>query len=97
MLRDEVIEKLRADREALDGFGVTSIGVFGSVARGEEDSGSDVDILVDYDEKVTLGLFGFLEMKEHLESLLGRQVDLATPDALHPDLRDGILEELVHA
>jgi len=34
MLRDEILDKLRADKEALDAFGVRTIGVFGSVARG---------------------------------------------------------------
>lgn len=97
MLRDEVLEKLRADKEALDGFGVRSISVFGSVARDEASADSDVDILVDYDEKKIPGLFGFIGLKHHLESLLGRSVDLATPDSLHPALRDDILKEVVNA
>ncbi len=50
MLRDEILDKLRADKAALDGFGVRSIGVFGSVARGEAGPDSDVDIAVDYDK-----------------------------------------------
>ncbi len=97
MLRDEILDKLRADKAALDGFGVRSIGVFGSVARGDETPDSDVDIAVDYDKKITVGLFGFIEMREHLESILGREVDLVMSDALHPELKDGILKETVYA
>jgi predicted nucleotidyltransferase len=44
----EVIQQLRYDRAVLDRFGVGSIALFGSVARGEAGAGSDVDILVDY-------------------------------------------------
>ncbi len=97
MLRDEILARLRADRPALKRFGVKSIGVFGSVARGEADADSDIDILVDYAEGTSTGLFEFLDLKEHLETLLERPVDLVTPEALHPMLRDDILKEFVHA
>ena len=97
MDRDEILERLRADRESLDRFGVRTIAVFGSIARGEGRVSSDVDVLVDFREEATPGLFGFLDLKEHLEGLLGCAVDLATPKALHPALRDGILDEAVYA
>lgn len=97
MLRDEVLRKLREDKPKLDAFGVKAVGVFGSVARGEDDAESDIDIVVDYRPEDIPGLFAFVGLKQHLEELLGRRVDLATPDALHPALRDGILKEIVYA
>jgi predicted nucleotidyltransferase len=97
VLRDEILGKLRADKAALDRFGVKSIAVFGSVARGEGGAKSDVDILVEYREDATPGLFEFVGLKHHLEDVLGRKVDLATPDALHPALKDDILKETVYA
>ena len=97
MLRDEILDKLRADKEALDAFGVKAIGVFGSVARGQDGPDSDVDILVDYDHQVTRGIFGFLDLKEHIEDVLGRQVDLVMRNGLHRRLRDRILDEAVYA
>lgn len=97
MLRDEVLENLRADKEALDGFGVKVIGVFGSVARGEEGPDSDLDILVDYDEKKIPGLFGLVDLKNHLEALLGRSVDLIVRDGIYPDLKENILKDAIYA
>lgn len=97
MLLDEIIEKLRTDKAALDAYGVKAIGVFGSVARGQAGPDSDVDIIVDYDSSVTRGLFGFLEMKEHLEELLGCDVDLVMRSGVHRRLRDRILGETVYA
>lgn len=97
MLRDEIIEKLRADKPALDKFGVRAIGVFGSVARGDRRPGSDVDIVVDYDCEVTRGIFGYLDLKEHIERVLGREVDLVMRDGLHPALKKDILRETVYA
>jgi len=96
-LTAEVLERLRADRSSLDRFGVRSIALFGSVARGEAGAGSDVDILVDYRADARPDLFEFIDLKEHLEELVGRRVDLVTPAALHPRLRDRILAEAIYA
>jgi len=46
---------------------------------------------------VTRGIFGFLELKEHIEDVLGRQVDLVMRTGLHRRLRDRILDEAVYA
>ncbi len=97
MLRDEILEKLRADRPTLDEYGVTVIGVFGSVARDEATPESDVDLVVDYDSAKLPGLFGFMELREHLEQVLDRKIDLVMRDGLHPALRDQILNETVYA
>ncbi len=97
MLRDEILDKLRADKEALDGFGVRSIGVFGSVARGEEAPDSDIDVVVDFDDKSIPGLFEFVHLKRHLEELLGRPVDLVTPDSPNRRVNEVIDREAVYA
>jgi hypothetical protein len=77
-------------------FHLQSIGLFGSSAREEEGDNSDLDVLVEFKEGyVTFD--NYAELMFHLEDLTGRQVDLATPDALHPRLRDRILDETVYA
>ena len=97
MLRDEILDKLRSDKEALDAFGVKTIGVFGSVARGEAGPDSDVDIVVDVDEDSIPGLFGFVRLKRYLEDLLARPVDLVTPGSPNRRLNDRLRREAVYA
>lgn len=94
MDRQEVISTLRAQRAALhERFGVARLTLFGSVARDEAVQTSDVDLLVEFDKPV--GLFSFLELQHHLETLLGRAVDLGTPQSLKPRLRARVLAETV--
>ena len=74
--------------------GVKELAIFGSVARGDSSPHSDVDILVEFDRPI--GLFEFIRLKILLEEWLGCQVDLATPDALHPAMRERILNEAIY-
>jgi predicted nucleotidyltransferase len=64
------------------------------VARNEEKETSDVDILVSFDKPI--GIFAFMELKDHLEEILATSVDLVTEQALHPRLHDKIMEESIH-
>lgn len=66
-------------------FRVTSLTVFGSVARGESRPDSDVDILVAFEEPP--GFDGYMALKWRLEELLGARVDLVMEDALRPEAR----------
>ena len=88
----EVIEKNKPKLAA--SYGIRSIGVFGSLARGEQGSRSDVDILVEFDE--VPGLLQFIRIEEHLRRLLGRKVDLVRKEGLRPELKDHILREVVY-
>jgi hypothetical protein len=93
MRRDEVTRILATHRRELSRLGVKSLALFGSSARDEAGSGSDVDLLVEFDRPV--GLFEFIDVKEFLERVLGCSVDLGTPDSLHPRLRERVLREAV--
>ena len=92
---DDVLRTLREHQTGLRGFGLKSLAVFGSTARNEASAQSDIDMLVEF--ALPVGLFRFLDLKAYLEKLLGRSVDLVTPDALKRQLREGILKEAVHA
>jgi len=73
--------------------GVVRASVFGSVARGEADTQSDVDFLVEFEPgRTLLDLSG---LRLDLVDTLGCEVDVATLSSLHPKLRDRILHELV--
>lgn len=94
--REEALAILSSHRAALkEDFGVKSLAIFGSVARDEARADSDVDILVEFDQRV--GLFEFSRLQRHLGDLLGHPVDLATLNALRPEMRDQILAEAIVA
>ncbi len=76
MNRDELIRLIAKHQKELDDFGVKSLSVFGSVARGEAGPESDVDLLVEF--KRPIGLFEFIDLREFLEKELQRPVDLVT-------------------
>lgn len=80
--------------ELRDKYLVTSIGIFGSFARGEATEISDIDILVEFRE--TVDIFHFIRLQDRLTSILGRKVDLATPQALKPLIKDKILREVLY-
>lgn len=67
-----------------------NIRVFGSQVRGDEQQGSDVDLLVEFEYPNLLDRIG---MKQELEDELGIPVDLLTDESLHPSLREDILRE----
>ncbi len=58
--------------------------LFGSFARGEETEDSDVDLLVEFDRSLPIGLFAYLRMHRELEEKLGRKVDLVEEGTLRP-------------
>jgi predicted nucleotidyltransferase len=93
--RDKIIETFRKHVAEIRGHGVSRLALFGSCVRGEDRADSDVDVLVEFDKPVSI--FKFLDVKEYLETLLGRRVDLVMRGALKPQLRDRILAEAVSA
>ena len=97
MKRDEILKILRAHRDELRRrFGVKSLAVFGSVARGEAGPESDVDIVVEFDPQAHVGLFKMVELKEFLEKVLGCPVDVVTLDGLRPWMRNRVQREAIH-
>jgi predicted nucleotidyltransferase len=75
-------------------FGVSRIGVFGSYSRGEERENSDIDVLVEFNKPTNL--FEFSRLKSFLSAQLGIRVDLVTPGALKPLIRDKILKSVAY-
>lgn len=73
MEREMVLKTLTAQKKVLaQKYGVTQLGFFGSVARGQATEGSDVDVVV----QMPPDLFQMVHLKEDLEDLLGVPVDL---------------------
>ncbi len=91
------IETLRRHEDVIkQKYHVKKIGVFGSFARGEGKKGSDIDVLIELEEGHET-FDNYMDLKYFLEGLFGRKVDLVTIDALRPQLKDDILQEVVYA
>ena len=92
---DQIIMKLRETKPVLkEKYKVKTLGVFGSYVRGEQKEGSDLDILVEFQEPV--GLFKFMELEEFLGKNTGVKVDLVSRKALKPRIGKYILEEVIN-
>ncbi len=74
-------------------YGATNVHVFGSVARNEEREDSDIDLLVEFE--VGRSLMDHAGLMLELESLLGRRVDIGTPQGLRSPYRERILAEAI--
>ena len=72
-------------------YGVRNLSLFGSYLRGEQNKGSDLDVLVEFDRVPSL--FGFIRLERYLSELLKIKVDLVLKSALKPAIGRHILEE----
>ncbi|RKX85148.1 MAG: nucleotidyltransferase [Spirochaetes bacterium] len=82
--------------EICERYGVNKIGIFGSYVRGEQNSRSDIDILVEF-KKGYKNFDNYMELKFYLEELLSKDIDLLIESAINKKLKPGILEEVVYA
>ena len=92
-LGDLLREKKREILEVAKRHGASNVRVFGSVARGDADPDSDVDLLVELEPGRSLIDQGLLV--EDLQTLLARKVHVVEPEALHRFIRDEVLQEAV--
>ncbi len=79
--------------EFAEKYGVSEIGIFGSVVRGEALEGSDLNLLVTFDRSVTL--FGIMNLEFQLVELVESKVDLVMRRSLKPRIGKNILQEVV--
>jgi len=76
-------------------YGVKSLGIFGSYVHGQQKKGSDLDLLVEFNEQAPVTLVGFVALERELGKLVGRKVDLVERDTLKPVIGKRILEEII--
>ncbi len=70
---------------------IKKLSIFGSAIRGELQPGSDIDLLVEFEQEHTPGLFSIVRMEMELAEMLGRKVDLRTPEDLSQYFRDEVV------
>lgn len=93
MTKEEILRKLRKNKNKIEGFGVKRIGIFGSFVRGEAKEKSDIDVVVEFERgkatfKNVAGLVDFLE------ELFGKEIDLLTPDGIESIRIKHVKEEI---
>jgi predicted nucleotidyltransferase len=99
------VEKIHTKQELLDvlfqhgtrikSYGVVSLGIFGSFIKETYTEDSDVDFLVDF-ESTKKSFDNFMDLSFFLEDLLGRKVELVTPQSLSKFIGPHILKEVQH-
>jgi uncharacterized protein len=75
-------------------YGASNIRIFGSVARGEANSNSDIDFLMDIESGKNL--LNRISLIQDLEDLLGCKVDIAKPENLHESIKEKVLREAIY-
>ncbi|MGA7936142.1 MAG: nucleotidyltransferase family protein [Kovacikia sp.] len=93
MQQDDVLVILRQHWSDLKNLGVCSLSLFGSVARNEAKSDSDVDILFELEPPITFDRY--MDVKLYLEDQLGTRVDLVSWRSLKPQIRDVVEQEAI--
>ena len=94
MTREEILAMIAPYQSQLRELGVSELALFGSYARGEATDASDIDFIVDFERK---SFDSYMAIKELLESLFQRRVDLVMKSSIKARLRDRILAEAVRA
>ncbi len=91
--REDIFKMLDENQTQLRALGVKRLGLFGSFVRGQQRADSDVDMLVEF-EPGQKTFDHFMELSFLLEDMLGRSVELVTPEALSPHIGPYILKEV---
>ena len=94
---DEILQKLREAEIALREQGVQRAAVFGSVARGENRPGSDIDIMVELVPDARIDLFRYVGIVQYIQDLFSEPVDVANRDGLKPFIRPSAERDAVYA
>ena len=89
MTREEIQTIIK---DYLTQYPISRIGLFGSFARHEEQKDSDIDILVTFEEPISL--FALVRIHRELSELLNRKVDIVSEKYLHPRIKEAIREDL---
>jgi len=90
----EILQIIESHRDAIKKFGVRRLGLFGSHVRGEGKESSDLDFVVDFEDKT---FENYMNLKFFLQDLFNCQVDLVMIEAIKPRLKPVILNETVYA
>lgn len=90
--KQHIMALIKANRQKVRSLGVARLGLFGSFVRQQQDSLSDVDVLVEF-EAGRKSFDNFMALHFLLEDLFNRPVELVTPESLSPYMKSSIVNE----
>jgi predicted nucleotidyltransferase len=93
--RERVLRILREEAPRLRARGITSLSLFGSMARGEARPESDIDLLIEIESAAKLGLFDLFDLREELGQRFRRPVSFAFRSQMRPWLQEWIEEDRI--
>ncbi|WP_316743314.1 nucleotidyltransferase family protein [Pedobacter antarcticus] len=93
--KQTLVSLLKADSQKLRSFGVSNLSIFGSFITGKFNAKSDVGLLVNFDPDQK-SYDNFMDLSFFLEDLLGRKVEVVTPQSLSKYIGSHILEQAEH-
>jgi predicted nucleotidyltransferase len=88
--REQALAVLAIHATELRRRGVCHAALFGSVARGDATADSDIDILIELDPNVPIGVFGYVSLRRYIAELFTKRVDVVNRDALKAPLRRAV-------
>lgn len=91
--KKELVQKIIDNREQISNFGVKIIGIFGSFVRDEVKETSDIDFLIEFHPEQK-NFDNFMDLAFFLQNLLGRKVEIVTPQSLSKHIGPYILKEV---
>jgi predicted nucleotidyltransferase len=97
MNSSEVLETLRRSEAALRARGVRRAALFGSLARGDNQPDSDIDIMVEIDPAARITVFDYVGLKEYIAGLFDGPVDVVSRDNLKPYVRPAATADPIYA
>lgn len=97
MDRREIIARLRENEALLRARGVSHAALFGSRARGNARSDSDIDIMIEFDPAVCVTVFNYAGLKEYIAGLFDGPVDVVSREGLKPYVRPAATTDAIYA
>jgi predicted nucleotidyltransferase len=92
LTKNEIKNRIRRNADILREYHVNKIGIFGSYVHETQNPESDVDLVVDFSDSVTL--FQYVHLADSITSFLNQKVDLVTVDGIKPIIKDKVLKEV---
>src|ERR1700745_4216936 len=93
----EAVEALRRSEQALRDRGVVHAALFGSVARGDDRAGSDIDIMIEIDPDARMTVYEYLDLKDYIAALFDKPVDVVNREGLKPYVRPAATADALYA